>query len=269
MEKITKEERIIRIASYLPQLTEGQLIWVERIAYQFTRHRTFIRLSASTVIANELILDDFGDSLRIHHCFTDEPFTKDKFEYLLVNISNYYGVKAEKSLYNTPGADITINGERFSLKTQADKDLRLNFVNIHKYMELGKGDWTDKEIQLHGLIDQFLQHLSNYERILVLRNIGKPTPANPYWKYELLEIPKELLLEVKSGVYKMMTDSIQSPKPGYCRVFDSETQDLKYELYFDGGTERKLKINKLDKSLCTIHATWEFIVKELDEEIIK
>ena len=51
-------------------------------------------------------------------------------------------------------------------------------------MELGKGEWTDKEIQLKGLTEQFLQHLNNYERIIVLRNIGKPIPANPYWNYE-------------------------------------------------------------------------------------
>ena len=266
MEKITKQERIIRIVTYLPGLTEGQLIWVERISYQFTRQRTFTRLSTSKIIANASILDDFGDALRIHHCFTDEPFTKDKFEYILVNICNYYGIEAEKSKYNTPGADITINDQRISLKTQADRNLRLNFINIHKYMELGKGEWTDKEIQLHGLAGQFLHHLENYDKILVLRNIGKPTPASPHWKYELIEIPKELLEEVKDGLYEMMTDSIQSPKPGYCRVFDSQTGSLKFALYFDAGSERKLKINKIDKTLCIVHATWEFIVKELDEE---
>ena len=213
------------------------------------------------------MLNDFGDALRIHHCFTDEPFTKDKFEYLLVNISNYYGLNAKKSNYNTPGADITINEEKYSLKTQADRNLRLDFINIHKYMELGKGKWTDKEIHLHSLREQFLHHLSNYDRILVLRNIGKPTPISPYWKYELIEIPKTLLLEVKNGTFEMMTDSIQSPKPGYCRVYDDENNTLKFELYFDGGTERKLKINKIDKRQCIIHANWEFIIKELEEKI--
>lgn len=268
MKKITKKERIKRIVTYLPKLTEGQLIWVEKIAYQFTRPTTFIRSFTSSVIPTDFILDDFGDALRIHHCFTDEPFTKDKFEYILVNISNYYGLNAEKSKYNTPGADISISKEKFSLKTQADRNLRLDFVNIHKYMELGKGEWTDKEIHLQALTEQFLQHLNNYDRVLVLRNIGRPISASPYWKYELIEIPKKLLLEVKNGSYEMMTDSIQSPKPGYCRVRNKKTGSLKYELYFDGGSERKLKINKIDKKLCITHATWEFIIKELDEESI-
>jgi hypothetical protein len=39
-----------------------------------------------------------------------------------------------------------------------------------------------------------------------------------------------------------------------------------FRLYFDGGTERKLKINKIDKRLCIVHATWEFIINELDEK---
>jgi len=239
---------------------------MERIAGQFTRKCTFIRDLRSSVISSDAIMDDFGDASRIHHCFTDEPFTKDKFEYVLVNVSNYYGFTSEKSKYNTPGADVLIEGERFSLKTQADRNLRLNTINIHKYMELGRGDWSDVEIQLEGLTNQFLHHLDNYDRIIILRNIGKPSPSNPHWKYELVEIPKELLQEVKIGKYEMITDSIQNPKPGYCRVFDGPDGTLKFELYFDGGTERKLKINKIDKSLCYIHATWEFIVNELDEE---
>lgn len=269
MNKISKDERIERLVKYLPDLTEGQIIWLERIAYQFTRPKTFYRNPLTNLISTDFILDDFGDALRIHHCFTDEPFTKDKFEYVLVNVFKYYGITAEKSANNNPGADVSINNETFSLKTQADSKLRTDFINIHKYMELGKGEWSDKVEHLHGLTQQFLNHLSNYDRVLVLRNIGKPLPAKPFWKYELVEIPKSLLMEVTNGEYVMTTDSIQMPKPGFCRVRDTTTNALKFVLYFDGGSERKLKINQLDKRLCTVHATWEFIIKELDEEQVQ
>ena len=265
MQKITKEHRIKRIVALLPKLSEEQIVWIERIAYQFTKAKTFIRLSNSDLIS-DLILEDFGDALRLHHCFSDEAFTKDKFEYLMVNVFKYYGIIAEKAINNNPGADIIINGQRISLKTQADKNLRVNFINIHKYMELGKGDWKADVKQLDGLREQFFQHLNHYERILILRNIGTPIPQDPRWKYELVEIPKGLLLESINGVMEMMTDSIQMPKPGYCRVYDEITKKLKFELYFDGGTERKLKINKIDKSFCTVHATWEFVIRELEEK---
>lgn len=266
MKKITKDERIVRLVEYLPELSEGQIIWIERIVFQFTRPKQFQRLPQSDIIINEAILEDFGDALRLHHCFSDEPFTKDKFEYVLVNVCKYYNLEAEKSKYNNPGADISINKIRYSLKTQADRNLRVNSIYIHKYMELGKGEWSDKPEHLNGLTEQFLKHLGNYDKIIILRNIGKPKPEHPYWIYELVEIPKELLYEVKEGVYEMMMDSIQSPRPGYCKVYDIESKALKFQLYFDGGTERKLKIQKLDKNLCKVHAIWKFIIKELDED---
>jgi len=59
-------------------------------------------------------------------------------------------------------------------------------------------------------------------------------------------------------------NSRQNPKPGYGSVFDNSSPlgsafgELKYELYFDGGTERKLQVRKLSKSLCKVHANWQF-----------
>jgi type II restriction enzyme len=78
-----------------------------------------------------------------------------------------------------------------------------------------------------------------------------------YWRYELVEIPKSLLEKAAGGRLEMMHGSKQSPKPGYCHVTD-ETGRVMFQLYFDGGTERKLQIKKLDKSLCTVHAEWKF-----------
>jgi type II restriction enzyme len=54
-----------------------------------------------------------------------------------------------------------------------------------------------------------------------------------------------------------MEDSRQNPKPGYGYVRDA-AGGLKYSLYFDGGTERKLQIRALQKRLCQVHATWAF-----------
>jgi hypothetical protein len=85
-----------------------------------------------------------------------------------------------------------------------------------------------------------------------------PIPADPVNHcYELLEIPKDILVRsCSSGVFTMMTDSRQTPKPGYCRV--SDRKGLMYELYFDGGSERKLRVQKLRRDLCVFHAAWDF-----------
>lgn len=53
----------------------------------------------------------------------------------------------------------------------------------------------------------------------------------------------------------VLLDSRQNPKPGYCRV--TVNGQPAFELYFDGGTERKLQVRKLQVSMCTVHATWD------------
>ncbi|HEY8746494.1 MAG TPA: hypothetical protein VIM11_00870 [Tepidisphaeraceae bacterium] len=45
--------------------------------------------------------------------------------------------------------------------------------------------------------------------------------------------------------------------PAYCDVND-DAGVLLYQLYFDGGSERKLQVKSLLKSLCIVHATWYF-----------
>ncbi|WP_410175673.1 hypothetical protein [Limnoraphis robusta] len=46
------------------------------------------------------------------------------------------------------------------------------------------------------------------------------------------------------------------PKPGYCYIRDEFGED-KFRLYFDGGTERKLQIQRLQKKYCRVHALWQ------------
>jgi type II restriction enzyme len=70
-------------------------------------------------------------------------------------------------------------------------------------------------------------------------------------------MPKQLLEEAKDGKLSIRHQSKQSPKPGYCNVKERKGK-LKYQLYFDGGTERKLQIKNLRKDLCMVHATWIF-----------
>lgn len=152
------------------------------------------------------------------------------------------------------GHDMTIEDVPVSLKTQADKGIKEDEIYISKFMELGKGRWSASVSDLHGLRDQFLRHLDAYERIFTLRCLSKDPKR---WRYELVEIPKALLQEARDGELSICRDSIQRPKPGYCAVMDEDGK-LKFQLYFDAGSERKLQIKHLRKDLCTVHAQWEF-----------
>ena len=253
MTKKDTTERIESLIKALPRLTDGQIRWLESIVTQFQRPHKFTRLPKSDLI-DDTILQDFGDALRIHHCFSQEPFSKDKFEYVLEQVLKANGIPAKRAPKGNPGHDMTIKKQQFSLKTQADKSIKAHELHISKFHELGKGDWSDKIDELKGLRKQFFNHLKNYDRILSLRAISKPPKR---WHYELVEVPKSLLKQAKNGEFEMKFKSIQMPKPGYCRVF-TPSGTKKFELYFDGGGERKLQIKHLDKSLCIVHAEWLF-----------
>ncbi len=257
----SKNQIIKRVVALLPGLKENQLGWLEQIAKQFNRPHTFERLPTSDIIS-DCMLGEIGDALRLHHCFSKESFTKDKFEYLMERSGKLCGIKADLARRGNPGHDITINGERFSLKTQANKGINRRSAHVSKFMELGKGQWSDKDEDLVGLRDQFFSHMESYDRILLLRTLSK-APLD--WEYELLEIPKTTLQLASEGRLVMSHTSRQMPKPGYCYVSNDEGQ-LLFALYFDGGTERKLQIKNIDVSIGIVHARWKFPPEELVAE---
>lgn len=249
--------KIGAIAARLPSLSPVQVDLIDDITQQLAKPPEYHRKLDSDLISDG-ILWSLGDSLRIHHCFSAEAFTKDRFEFALERAANANGVRAVRAPRGNPGHDLNIGNNAFSLKSQANAGIKADFLHISKFMELGKGSWTDKVEDLAGLREQMFKHMEHYDRIIMLRRLQsfKQTEI-----YELVEIPKALLEESKDGQLEMMAASKQMPKPGYCRVYDNGGR-LKFELYFDGGTERKLQIRNIRKELCIVHATWEFPVNQ-------
>jgi type II restriction enzyme len=250
--------RLRRIIEQLPRLTAYQLDSIDRIIKQLQQPEEFYRNPESNLITAE-ILQDFGDALRIHHVFSAEALSKDRFEYALERVLKGRNIEANRATRGNPGHDITIGNTRVSLKTQADKGIKVSRLHISKFMELGKGDWTDKLDDLRGLLARFYAHMEKYERIFTLRRLKDPT----HELYELVEIPKELLEQARTGELRFADKSTQNPKPGYCTVTDAE--GVLFQLYFDGGTERKLQVKDLRKSRCIVHATWRFPRQEADK----
>ncbi|MGF1613822.1 MAG: restriction endonuclease [Gammaproteobacteria bacterium] len=196
------------LVSSMPELTLGQLHWIQRVVSVFREeHRVTICRSD---LFDEDILRNFGEAMRVHHSFSTEPFSKDKFEYILVTVLKLSGRKADLAPKGNPGHDATIDGVKISLKTQADKGIREHQLWISKFMELGKGQWNDNPDDLEGLRQQFLSHMQSYDRILTLRALEKA----PRWKYELVEIPKDLLGRARSGRLEMKLHSRQISQTG-------------------------------------------------------
>jgi type II restriction enzyme len=249
---MSRYDRIERLLAAIPELSDYRLQLVDRVVHVFSLPRDYQRSPASGVISQRA-LEDFGDVLRLHHCFSREPFSKDKFEYALENVLHASEVEAALAPRGQKGYDIRILAENFSLKTEAAKAIRQQTIHISKFMELGGGQWGDDPQDLIGLRDQFFSALRGVQRILILRALRK---GSPDYFYELVEIPKSLLEKAGTGRFEMMTGSKQFPKPGYCYV--EENGAALFCLYFDGGGERKLQIKGLRKDLCLVHATWRF-----------
>lgn len=247
-------QRIESLLHAIRELTPGQFNWLESTVQIFQCPHSY-QIYKSDLLDEET-LENFGDALRIHHSFSMEPFSKDKFEYVLEKVVNMNSHRASLASKGNPGHDITIDNIPISLKTQADKNIKEDKIWISKFMELGQGQWGDDPSHLNGLLKMFLKHLNKYERILILRALQK----SPNWIYELVEVPKAILLLAETGTIEMKSNSKQFPKPGYCFVRKGDI-DL-YQLYFDGGGERKLQLKNLLKSLCIVHARWEFKVPE-------
>lgn len=249
---MTREEKIAQLIAEIPVLNDYRLEIVQNMVQVFSQPWSTMREPDSDIISESALMD-FGDVLRIHHCFSREPFSKDKFEFALEAILRASGVAATLAPRGRRGYDISIAGLNVSLKTEAARAIRSEMLHISKFMELGGGQWGNDPNDLVGLRQQFLDNLVGIDRIIVLRALRKGVPD---YLYELVEIPKYLLERALTGRFEMRIESAQFPKPGYCYVEDDG--DLLFSLYFDGGGERKLQIKKLKKGLCKVHASWQF-----------
>src|SRR4029077_7427714 len=111
---MTRSERIHRLLTAIPELSDYRLQLIDRIVGVFSLPREYWKSKTSRLIS-ERVLEDFGDVLRLHHCFSREPFSKDKFEYALESVLKTDGVDAALAQRGQRGYDIRIRGENFSL----------------------------------------------------------------------------------------------------------------------------------------------------------
>jgi hypothetical protein len=255
MEPRPPQDRLEDMMRRLARLNPKQIDSVEAILDSLTQPAD-LDVNEESDFATRSFALGFLDHLRIHHLSSSEPFTKDKFEHSMVRVLNDEGHDAELAPRGNPGHDITVDGVPWSLKTQADASIKREFLHISKFMELGRGKWED-ENDLRELAEAMFRHMESYDRIFSLRCVSqaKATKQPGVFEYELVEIPKSLLLKARDGEFAMRHESKQVPKPGYASVSDEHLQ-LVFQLYFDAGTERKLQIKSLSKAHCMVHATW-------------
>lgn len=97
------------LARALTGLSTSQLDWMEGVIRQFTIEPDLHRNRASDLV-NDCVLAMFGDALQIHHCFSTEALSKDRFEYAFNRVLNRCGIPSTLADKCNPGHDITIRG---------------------------------------------------------------------------------------------------------------------------------------------------------------
>lgn len=251
----SRSEVLQRLGEEVRALTDSQIEWITRIVEQFKLPKEFSRNPQSGLV-NEAWSNNFGNVLMVHHAMSEAPFSKEKFEFAFIFACRRAGLNAEKPPDRTNrGHDLSVDGIPISLKTQADRGIIESLIHISKFMELGKGEW-----QLELLRERFFAHMCGYQRIFTLRAFNPPSAR--MIRYELVEIPKALFERADQGTLRWAVGSKQNPIPGYCDVLD-EKGNPAFQLYFDGGTERKLQIKNIRLDLCTVHAEWKFKLRSL------
>jgi hypothetical protein len=240
----------------LQKLTPDQFAWVEQLVHAMSQPSSSWRNPTSDVFTDDRVMGLFFLFLVTHHTLSSEAFKQEKFEYALEKILNQCGRIAARAPSRTnPGHDLTVDGVKWSLKTVADKSVKSDPILLTKWMELGKGTWGKDVEDLKALCKKFVAHLAGYDRVFVLRYMTPGSTTNH--EYEVIEIPKSILLSAPLGDFQLSARSeLTTATPGTCRV--SDAAGMMYELYFDGGTERKLQLKKLRRDLCVHHATWKF-----------
>lgn len=211
-----------------------------------------VSISQTSDLVTGMFSSDFSNRLLLHHATTFGLFSKKAFEYAFCascQADSLNAVLGENPVF--PGADITVDGTGYSLKTEASANLNPNYITISKLME---ARWirdceTSSEF-LSAVQNHVIGHLGKYERILMLRARNEQETSTIY---ELVEIPMSILMLVGT-----LTSDDFSPRTrnGGTSVKIIHEGDVAFTLRLDGSVE-KVTVARLAMEKCTLHATWK------------
>ncbi len=202
------------------------------------------------------LADAFGYQLRIFHAMhgDHEALSKKAFEYALDSAATSAGFRSSISdSATTPGADIMINGQGFSIKTEAGRSISKQVVFLTKLMESA---WTKNLSSIppfvEGIRANVLPRLLQPDRTLVWRCHSRLTGPERRAEYELLEIPKhywEAMATVREEDFTPLTAAGSTSAP--IRIGGKPI----YTVSFD-GSDQKVQIRNLQVASCSFLGRW-------------
>ncbi len=145
---------------------------------------------------------------------------------------------------NTPGHDIVIGGERISLKTETGRGTKPERIAITKLCTTEREPWN-----AGVLIDRTIDHLSRYDRMLMLRTVWSENALH----YQLVDVPLELLRLIRSAELSHV-----GRRQGR-RSFGGDVSmegEIAFHVHYDGA-DGKCQIRNLTLDQCNILRTWD------------
>ncbi len=209
------------------------------------------KINSESDLATERFSISFSNQLLLHHATHEEKLNKKSFEYLLKAACEMDGRTAILNVDPTNAAeDVRVDNVKFSLKTEAAAGMRDGALNIQKLMEARWiRDYDTREDLAREAAKRIGRHLGSYERILVLRAFDQ---GRKFVRYELVEIPKALLMRIST---LRSSDLEDKNEKGGCGANVKDENGHAFRLFLDGSVE-KVRIFSLRKDRCVVHGEW-------------
>ncbi len=151
---------------------------------------------------------------------------------------------------NAPREDLQLPLGRVSIKTETGIGTHPALISITKLCTTEKEPWDSPT-----LIRRVLEHLSRYDRILMLRAIRA---APNTIRYQLVDIPIPLLRRLGTITVVPVGHRIVRQSLGGDVL---EAGERLFHVHFD-GTDGKCQIQRLPVSQCNLLLEWDYYVSE-------
>jgi len=234
----------------LAQLTPRRRALLLRMAEALTAPAVIQRHDSDLV--DDAFSEALANSLLLHHAIHEEPLNKESFEYVMKGCAEAGGHFAELNPGRGTGTwDIRVDDQRWSLKTEAARGISPRIVKIEKLMEARwVRDCSNPAKCAAAVRAQIPAHMAGYDRILVLRAFRL---AGGAMRYDLVEPPKELLLEKLSTVPAAVFTK-EGAKESYGANIDDEEGGRVFRILLDSSVEKiRLWFNV---EWCRPHGSW-------------
>ena len=161
------------------------------------------------------------------------------------HLSGVPSARIAQTARNTPGHDIIVGEERISLKTETGRGTKPERIAITKLCTTEREPW-----EAEVLIDRTIEHLSRYDRMIMLRAIW----ADNVVQYQLVDIPLALLRLIQQQVELSHVGRRQGRRSlgGDVSIGDG----VAFHVHYDGA-DGKCQIRNLSLERCNVLRAWD------------